>query len=464
MLNILGVVLVSAVLANTNFDARARATLETGAARMGGIAALRSVERVRIESMTEWQRTTLDGRPHAAVLSYEWSTELRDYANPAWRYTRRFLGTTGWMEIVDLVVDSVAAIKNSGRWGPLNVAYVDERSEVFTFAPERLMVLAYDDANATSLADTTLGGVQYARVRATVQGFDATLYFGKGDGFLAKAQFRAAQPRDFGLAGWGAMDVTIAYSRWQRMREVAVNLPMQFDILRVAKPYKRVTVLSATINPAFAADSMTMPDSLRRAFLALGNRPMYDVPFDSARIVNSNVAVFGAPGSPAGAIKVGGRWLLIEAGAAPLSAERSVAFLAKADASTAIAGAILSQPSAQAGMIWLADHKIKTWVTAGAKPYVAATIRGWKPGAPLLDARNATWLQIGTDSVRIENIDLPDFPATAVVYVPALRWVYAAPAFSPMLVERIGELVKQRGWVVERIASARNISGVPMPN
>lgn len=440
-------------------DAVARAILDTSVIRMGGIAALRSVQRVRVESMTEWQRTSLDNRTHPVVLSYEWSTELRDYAKPAWRYTRRFLGANGWTEVVDLVVDSVAAMKNNGKWGAQNVAYVDERTEVFTFTPERLMVFAYDAADARALPDTLLQGARYARVRANINGFRTTLLFGKGDGLLARAEFRAAQPKDFGLAGWGEMDVSIRYSQWQRLREVPINVPMQLNIYRVGKPYKRVTIVGSTVNPEFIPDSLVMPDSLRRAFYALGNRAMFDLAVDSARIVNTNFATFATPGTPVGAVRLGGSWLFIEGGTAPMSMQRSVAFLTKNDAATPIAGAIVTIPGGQAGFISLTGFAKPVWVTGGAKPYVAAMLEGWKSGAHVRDAVNGSWMHVGTDSLRIDVIDLPDYPSTAVLYSPTLQWVYAAPATSPLMLEHIVSFAKQRGWRVQRVASARDIVG-----
>lgn len=445
-------------------DVVARATLDTAVARMGGIAALRSVQRMRVESMTEWQRTSLDTRQHPAVLSYEWSTELRDYTQPAWRYTRRFLGATGWSEIVDLVVDSVAAIKNNGRWGAQNVAYVDERTEVFTFSAERLMVFAFDANDARALSDTLMQGTTFERVRATVNGFVTTLYFGKRDGMLAMAAFRMGQPRDFGLAGWGEMDVSIRYSQWQRLREVSVNIPMQMNIYRVGKPYKRITIVAAVPNAAIATDSLTMPDSLRRAFLALRNRAMFDLPVDSARIVNTNFATFATPGTPPGAIRIGGKWLMLEAGTAPISMERSIAFLNKADAATPVAGALLTQPSPQAGMVWLIQNGKSAWVTSGAKPYADATMRGWNRQERAREASSGSWLRVGTDSVRVESIDLPDYPATAIVYSPTLRWAYSPLAVSPLITERVLALAKARGWSVERLASARDIVGASVPN
>lgn len=441
-----------------------RAVLDTAAARMGGIDALRSVKRMRLESMTEWQRTSLDARPHAAVSSYEWHSEMRDYVNPAWRYTRRFLQPTGWLEIVDLVVDSVAAMKNNGVWTPQNVAYVDERTEAFTFAPERLMVFAYDATDAKALADTTEQGVTYQRVRATVNGFATTLYFGKRDGALAMAKFRAAQPKDFGLAGWGDMDVMIRYSQWQRLRDVAINVPMQMNIYRAGKPYKRITNINAVPNAAFVADSLTMPDSLRKAFLAQGNRAMFDLPVDSAKMSNGNFASFVTPGTPAGAIRIGGQWLMLEAGTAPVSMQRSVAALAKSDAATPVAGALLTQPSAQAGIVWLLQNRKSVWTTGGAKPYVDATLRGWNRDERAREVVSGSWLRVGTDSVRVESIDLPDYPGTAIVYSPTLKWAYSALAVSPIISERIVAHVKARGWSVERVGNARDLAGVKITN
>ncbi|MEP6764310.1 MAG: hypothetical protein ABJB66_08380 [Gemmatimonadaceae bacterium] len=445
-------------------DATARATLDTAAARMGGIATLRSLQRLRVESITEWQRLSLDDRANPLISSYEWSTEFRDYAHPAWRYTRRFLGPTGWNEIVDLVVDSVAAIKNNGKWGPQNVAYVDERTEMFTFSPERLMMLAFDAPDAKSLPDTSMHATRYTRVRATINNFGTTLFFNKSEGGLALAQFRAAQPKDFGLAAFGVMDVSISYSRWQRVsRDVALNMPMQLDIHRVGKPYKRITILGVQLNPDFPADSLSMSDSLRTAFLALRGRAMYDLPVDTARIANDHFALFFTPGTPAGAVKLGGKWLFFEAGTAPMSIERSAAFLTRSDAATPIVGAILSQPGAQAGAVWLAEHKLSGWVTPGAKAYIDATMRGWKNTTRFQPVVSGSWIKIGTDSVRIESLDLPDYPNTAVIYSPTLQWVYSAPALTPLNIDRIAGFVKQRGWKVERIASARDIVGAPVP-
>lgn len=439
-------------------DPKARAIVDTALAHMGGLSAIAAVERVQLQVMTEWQRTDFSAQRAPVILSFELSTELRDYRTPAWRYSRRFYSPNGTSEVIDLVVDSVAAIGMNGRWRPQNIAYVDERDEVFTFAPERLVRLMREAADARAPADTTMDGVRYARVAATIGRFRPTVYFRRSDGLPALARFRTGQPNDFGLAPWGVMDVQIAYSRWQKIAGAGVVLPMQLDVSRVGRPYKRMTTISAKINPVIPADSFAIADSLRGAFLATARRPMFDLPMDSARIVDGSFALFGAPGTPTGAVKVGGHWLMIEAGTAPLTIERSAAFLHQVDARTPFDVALVTAPTGAGGIAWLARQQLTTWVTDAAVPFAQGALRGWQVGARPRAVQNDRWLRIGTDSVRIETIDLPDYPRTAVLYVPSLRWAYAWPA-GPVQMDYIVAHARRRGWQLDRIASVRSFPG-----
>jgi hypothetical protein len=454
--------IVALLMSSAAPDPGARAILDTAIARMGGLAALAAIDRMRLEVMTEWQRTDFDVRRTPVILSYELSTELRDYTIPAWRYSRRFFSPNGTSGVVDLVSDSVAAMEMNGRWRPQNIAYVDERDEVFTFAPERVLVLAHAAADARALSDTIIDGARYARVTAAVGKFRPTLHFRRSDGLLALATLRAAQPNDFGLAPWGAMDVGIAYSRWQKIPSSSLVLPMQLDVTRAGRPYKRMTTISVSVNPSIPAESLAVNDSLRAAFLAASRKPMFDLPMDSARIVDESFAIFATPGAPTGAVKIGGRWLFVEAGTAPLSIERGVAFLHRIDPSGAIAGALITAPTGAGGVAWLSRERMTMWVTSAALPFTDAALRGWS--APTTAVRRLpqnTWIRVGADSVRVESIDLPDFPATSLVYVPTLRWAYAFPA-GPVQMDYLVDRVRQRGWRVDRIGSVRNFVGTPI--
>ena len=463
MLLAFALLLAVAPSSTPNPDPRAAAVIDTAIARMGGASVLGGVERVRFEMMTQWQRPTFDQRPYADAPSYEVHSELRDYTIPAWRNTRRQPNGPPWSERVEVVRDSVATRTLRAVAAPLNVAYVDERRELFAFAPERLLLAARAASDLRTLPDTIIGGLAHARVAATIARFPATIFLRRGDGFLAMARYRAAQPNDFGLSPWGEMDVELWYSRWQKLPP-GIAYPLQWDVRRVGLPYKRMTVLGATFNVAAAPDSFAVSDSLRAAFFRTANVAMYDLPLDSAKIIDRRFATFGAFGTPTGAVKLGGRWLLVEAGQAPLTVERSVRWLERADAGATVAGALVTIPAqANGGVAWLAAQRVPMHVAPGARPFVATMLRNWKqPASSAMPIAGARWLRVDGDSIRIEPIDLPDTFGAVVAYVPSLRWVYCALAVTPLYLDLVMARARERGWIVERVGSLRGIA-TPVP-
>jgi hypothetical protein len=447
----------------------ATALLDTAIARMGGAAVARDVKRARFEMMTQWQRTAFDTRPYADQPSYESHTDLRDYEAAAWRNTRRFNNGRAIVEIADVVRDSVAirrspggpggvaspSVVTPGAWTPLNIAYVDERRELFAMAPERLLLAARNARDLRTLGDTIIGKAPHARVMATVDGFRTTILLHRGTGFLAAARFRTAEPNDFGLVPWGEMDVEFWYSGW-RKQPSGLAYPYQWDVRRVGQPYKRMTVIAATFNPPATPDSFVVSDSLRAAYLATATRPMHDIPLDSARIVESRFASFNTPGAPAGAVKLGKEWVLLETGQAPSSVERASTWLGKADAGGRIAGALVTMPATgNGGTAWLAAHRTPVHMAPGAAPFMDAVLRGYSaPSAGVAAVTRGRWLRVSGDSLWLEPIDLPDAPGSLVAYAPSLEWVYSASAAIPLHLDLILARARQRGWHVSRFGSA----------
>ena len=144
----------------------ARAILDSAIERMGGSAKLEAVKQARFEYVTQWYRTSFDNNLFAAPMSsIEVNVDHRDYAANGWRYSRRFVRAGAPFEATDVVKDSTAAFLGNGAkaWAPLNVAYVDERHELFTFAPERIVILARKAADLRALTDTTYNGVASMR-------------------------------------------------------------------------------------------------------------------------------------------------------------------------------------------------------------------------------------------------------------------------------------------------------------
>ncbi len=442
-------------------DPKAVAVIDTSIEHMGGAAALRALTRVRLEMMTQWQRTSFDSRPYTDLPSYERHTDQRNYSIPAWRNYRRFAFGSGWREITDVVRDSVAIRQSNGAWAPLNVAYVDERNELFTFAAERVLLAAREAGDLKAMADTTIGTVPHARVSATVGGYPTTLFFRRNDGLLAMVRYLAAQPNDFGLVPWGRMEVELWYSKWTP-GPGGVSLPWQWDVRRVGKPYKRMTVLAFTLDTA-AADSFAVTDSLRSAFFATANRPMQDIQPDSAKAIQPGLVRFGAFGFPMGAVKVGKSWLLLEAGQAEVNAQRAMDWLARNQAEGKVAGAVLSMPSgSNGGVVYLSQQQTPLYVGPGASPFVGTILRNHgRSLARSSEIAKGQWIRMSGDSVWVEPVDLPDSPASLLVYVPSLKWAYSGTATSPLHQRYLLEKLKTHGWPVEKLGSLRDLWASP---
>lgn len=456
--------LAAAPLQSRTPDPAAKAIIDTALARMGGRDALARVQRVRREMLTTWQRTNFRNEPYADAPSYELHTDVRDYGLRAWRNTRRFGFAANGPQIIDIVLDSVAIRQApNGVWAPLNIAYVDELKEVFAIAPEHLLLVASDAPDLALGRDTTIDGGAAARVTATVEGHRLTMFFRRGDGLLAMTRFHAAQPNDFGLVGWGAMDVETWYSRWARF-PVGAALPTQIDQMRLGRPYKRMTVLSAAFDTVTTAETFAVSDSLRAAFFATATRPMHDVPVDSARVLDGVFASFGAFGSPAGAVKVGGRWVLVEAGQGDVSAERAIDWLGRTDPGAAVAAAILTLTNAgNGGVTAVGRRRIPVYVGPASRPFVDRMLGNTGiAGISPVTVTRAQWLKVGSDSLWLEPVDLPDAPRTMLVYSPTLKWAYTANASAPLQQQYVLRALRGRGWAVERIGHARAITA-PVP-
>src|SRR5262249_5165521 len=149
---------------------------------------------------------------------YEIHSDLRDYSIMAWRNTRRSPAGGSWREITDIVRDTVAirrftppaasgASAATAPWSPLTIAYADEPREIFTLAPERLLLAARAAGDLRVLSDTTIAGAAHARLAATVGHFPATLFIRRSNALPTMVRWHAAQPNDFGLVPWGEMEV-----------------------------------------------------------------------------------------------------------------------------------------------------------------------------------------------------------------------------------------------------------------
>jgi hypothetical protein len=450
------------------------AALDTAIARMGGEETLRKVERVRFEVMTLWQRMGFEQRQSDLIGSFELHSDLRNYSLGAWRNTRRFVGGPTLREMTDVVQTDVAIRRSPNPdgslapWAPLSIAYVDERKEVFGFTPDRLLLAARAASDLRALPDTTILGLAHARVRATIAGFPTTIFFRRTDGFLAMTRYRAGQPNDFGLSPWGDMEVEIWYSRWAKFPlpgTGGIGFPTEWDVRRVGKMYKRLTLLTANFDAAAPADSFAVSDSLRTAFAAGASaKPMWELPMDSAKILEPRLARFGNLGQAQGAVKMGNTWLMLEGTAVPQRNDTDLQWLSQAEPGATIGGLLVTVPNlGRGGAAWFLEKKLPVYIAPGASAAMTATMKNWKQSpAALTVLAKPQWLRVGGDSLWVETMDFPDFPGATIAYVPSMRWAYSAMAASPLLFDMVVAHIRQRGWNVDRIGSLRTLTQ-PIP-
>ena len=442
-------------------DTLAAALLDRGLAHMGGHATLEAVTTARFQMMTQWKRTSFDDVPYPDRPSYELHADVRDYTIPAWRNTREMGFGAGAGRIVNVVRDSVATADFGRGQGPtpLSVAYVDERRELFAYTPDRLMLWARRAGDLAWAGDTVIAGVPHGMVRATLQGIPMTVYLRTADGLPSRTTFRSAHPNDFGLVPWGVMDVEVWYSNWRGFPG-GISVPTQWDLSRAGAPYKRMTVLSADWNPTLDPDSFLVTEAQRAAYLASpAVRPMHDRTLDSARVSEGFIADFRSFGSPGAALLVGDRWLLLEAGQAPLNTRRALEWLAE-HTTHPVGGVVLAAAAAgflpHGGLPEALDRGLPVVVGPGAARLAAATLRGHgRTGQPLDVATTGRWLRVGGDSVRVEPLDLPDVRGALVVWSPTRRWLWAPDVTTPLDLSVVRAFAEKQGWPVERWGSLR---------
>jgi hypothetical protein len=488
MLSIVGLALAVAISSPTRDSssrhttapiANAASVVDTAIARMGGLAALQGIKTARYHLAIQWLNPNFDLRPYRDAPGYEFDTDYRDYGARIWRNTRRFASGGDWLEYLDLVVDTVAARQGPNLtksiptpagvvdgWAPLDIAYIDERRELFALTPDRLVLALKDARDLTSRSDTLIGGIRHVAVSGTVEGYPMTAFFRKTDGMLSLARYHADETNDFGLAPWGPMNVEVWYSVWQRDDSAHVYLPHQWDIARVGRAYKRISVLDVAYGSTMSGDSLALSAAVRDAYLKFARKPMADLPLDSARIsADGRIALFNTPGAPRAAVKIGAAWLLLEPGNLPLNAERAAAWLSAHDNGSRVAGAVISREWPMGGAAWVARSKLPIYLApADAQGLKTSLANFGAPAATMHVVTTGQWIRLSSsprDSAWAEPIDVPSTAHAMLIYVPSMKWVYSSGLTGPLDQEFMARRIAERGWRVERIGTLQLPTGSP---
>jgi len=339
---------------------------------------------------------------------------------------------------------------------PLSIAYVDERDESFMYTPDRLVLLLADARDLTRAPDTLIGGEPHNVVIATLSGsWRVRVFFQAGSGLPTLLRFRAAQPNDFGLVAWGRMDVEVWYSNWASTD--GINFPAEWDIIRVGRPYKRITIQGLEVNPEFAADSFAVADSLRERFIA-ARGPMHDVQVDSAILVNPRIATVSPSfGFPAGAVRAGD-WYLLEAAHHPLMLRRARKAMSDVGMGRIAGAIVVAARSGNGGVVALVDEGVPLFVAPAAEPFIRKVLEGAGRSSAGIDVvREGRWIGTGGERIRLEPVDLADSPGSLLIYSPDMGWLFAPDAATPLDIQLVKERAKALGWQWSALGTARGV-------
>lgn len=472
--------LLCAAPATAQSPAAVRSVVDQAISAMGGDSTLRAIRSLRMEVMTQWLRTSVEDRPFLDSPSYERHADLRDYATNSWRNTRSPVNAGPPSPFPVIVRNDVGVVYRNARpdapgaWMPLSVAYVDDRRQLFAFAPERLVLTLRDDPRARMLPDTTIDGAPHARVAATVDGYESVTFFRRRDGLPTMVRFLADETNDFGLAQWGMHEVEFWYSRWGFPSRAPGSplLPFQRDVNRIGVPYKRMTVLSAVVNAAAPADSFAISDSLVRAYReGPAAKAMWDVSaaaVDSAttRSADGNfITAFPLWLGSEGAVKIGGRWMMLQSGVGRGVPAKVAEWAARHSADTPLGGVFASTP-ANGGLPWMLAQRHTVVAAPSLRAYLPAILHGPIPSSVTMVSA-ARWVRIGSDSVWVEPLPGGDLPGAMTIYSPTLRWLYHPAATTPAGRAHESDLIARlsaRGMSVALLGGSGRGVAAPRPS
>lgn len=160
------------------------------------------------------------------------------------------------------------------------------------------------------------------------------------------------------------------------------------------------------------------------------------------------------------AVKVGASWWILEGSAVPQRAQEDAEWLMSHDSGSQFAGAITTTPTmTQGGHSWLLSKGYRVIASRNTRRSATAVLGNWDATTRSVTfVDRGRWLVSGADSLWVEGVDLPGTPGALVVWVPSLRWIYSAPAASPLARNHLMAHAAARGWNVERIGSARAVA------
>jgi len=272
----LSVCLLAATVAAGHPPRAARATSDASAAALvaraidavGGQDALKRISTLHIEAIGHDYFIDQSERPEGPfVTRYIQTTEKRDVAGGRSRIEtqQRFVEAADWADAATVtIVDADAAATVRGeRTVPADRQSFDDGRDRVELAPERLLLVALAAPDLAVAPDVVVHGVRQKVVTFRLRSGRARLLLDSGD-FVPTA-LEVSSEDTFGI--WGTVRQTTYYSLWTLIAG-GVRYPLQTDQEWNGVSKASTTIVKIVVNPPFDAGAFTIPDEVKKAFLA----------------------------------------------------------------------------------------------------------------------------------------------------------------------------------------------------
>jgi glyoxylase-like metal-dependent hydrolase (beta-lactamase superfamily II) len=299
---LLGILLSSAPQSARPEPARALVTRAIDA--VGGVAALKSVASLQLESIGHEYFIDQSERPEGPfVTTYLQTAEKRDVTGGRSRIEsqQRFMLSPEWTGAgTATVVDAdAAAITRGDRSLPAGRQAFDEGRERIELAPERLLLAALAAPDLAAAPDARVHGIIQRVVTFGWRGKRARLLIDSGD-FIPTALETSGEDSS---GVWGTVRQTTYYSLWTLIPG-GVRYPLQVDRDWNGLNRSSATIVKIAVNQPVDDKTFAIPDEVKKAFAAAPATGFAALKVDPAKRVE--IAADGAGGPEI--VQLGGNW------------------------------------------------------------------------------------------------------------------------------------------------------------
>lgn len=250
---------------------RVRAALDA----MGGEAALRALEGVRLETIGHVNALEQSDRFEGPyIVDYEQRVELRDLRTGRLRQTtqRRGFQSPQFRGSTVVVAEGVASYQarlpdGSARSAAGRASEVLAAQRQQQLAPERVLLTALDAPDLQADRDTVYYGVPHHVVGFAAKDGRVRLFLNAHTALPTAVETRRAEPEDYFWNVWGDVTLRTILSLWTLERD-GILYPRQWDVEWNGALFRSTTVTALDLHAAVPADSFIIGDSVRAAYRA----------------------------------------------------------------------------------------------------------------------------------------------------------------------------------------------------